>query len=357
MNEIDLLRAYRANVTGPTPQAIQAARSRLREAIEREQLEAGREEPQQRNRGLFTRRRILVLAGGLAAAVIVAVLALTLSSGPGETESATAALRQAAAVAAAQPNRPPHPGQYAYTQSRNAYITVHTASPPRKTWSVVNPNTRQAWIAPDGSGRLREVAQKPRFLSAEDRRLCRAAHAPDCTSHWQDGGRVSSQNYGPGEAEGPLAYVDTTHLPTDPDRLYRLLKHADVTQGPPYHREKATFSDAQVFVAVGNLLGETYAPPKVRAALYQVAANLPRVQYLGPTQTSVGRQGTGVAYTFNGQRNEFIFDPDTSELIGIRQVAVNPPKALHAPPGSVVGESSFVERGVVDSTSSVPGGP
>jgi hypothetical protein len=359
MNEIELLRNYRAEVSGPAPEAREAARSRLETAIQRE-LAPGVEAPQApRRRDFLRRRRVLVLAGGVAAAAIATVLALTLSSGPGQTQNAAAeALRKAATVAAAQPNHPPRSGQYAYTESRNAYITVHPESPQRKSWSFIARYKRQAWIGPDNSGRLREFAEKPLFLSDTDRRLCRADHASACTSHWQgQGGRISSQNYGPGKAQGPLAYIDTTHLPTDSDRLYQLLRHASVINGPPYRREKATVSDAQVFWTVGELLSETYAPPQVRAALYRATSNLPRVQYLGQTQNSVGEEGVGVAYTSRGQRNELIFDPNTSELIGIRQVLVDPGKLhLHAPAGSVIGDSSFVSRGVVNSTSSLPGG-
>jgi hypothetical protein len=358
MNEIDLLRSYRTDLSGPSSEAKEAARSRLEAAIQRE-LAPAPPSSQAPRPWHFPRRRVLILAGGLAAAAIAIVLAVTLSSGPGQTETAAAeALRHAATVAAVQPNHPPRPGQYAYTESEDAYLSTYMELPQRKSWSYVDRYKRQAWIGPDGSGRLRELANKPQFLSQTDRRLCRANHSSACTSHWQGkGGRISSQNYGPGKAQGSLAYIDPTGLPTDPDKLYRLMKHSDVTRGPPYHREKASVSDSQVFWTVGELLSETYAPPDVRAALYRVASRLAGVEYVGQTQNSVGREGVGVADTSGGQRNELIFDPDTSELIGIRQVLVDPGRLhLHAPVGSVTGDESFISRGVVNSTNSLPGG-
>ena len=53
--------------------------------------------------------------------------------------------------------------------------------------------------------------------------------------------------------------------------------------------------DQEMFIDIGDLLRETPAPPKLRAALYNVAATIPGVKLLGPMTDHAGRQGVGVA--------------------------------------------------------------
>ena len=88
MNEIDLLRDYRADVSGPTPETTQAACARLGEAIERE-LAQRLGEPRAARLGYHGSgrqpRRRLALAAAIVLLAIGMVLALTLggsSSGP-----------------------------------------------------------------------------------------------------------------------------------------------------------------------------------------------------------------------------------------------------------------------------------
>jgi hypothetical protein len=48
---------------------------------------------------------------------------------------------------------------------------------------------------------------------------------------------------------------------------------------------------------VGDLLRETYTQPAVRGALYEVAADLPGVEFVGRVEDAAGRPGVAVAYT------------------------------------------------------------
>jgi hypothetical protein len=75
---------------------------------------------------------------------------------------------------------------------------------------------------------------------------------------------------------------------------------------------------------VGDLLRESYASPQLRAALYQVGANLPGVQLIGAAKDKLGGSGIAVAYTNVGIRHELIFDPGTSAPLGERTVVVDP---------------------------------
>ena len=182
--------------------------------------------------------------------------------------------------------------------------------------------TREIWIAPDGSGRIRE-----------------------------EGDRMGDDVFGP----GGLYFENLSALPTDIDALRSYIEERARRSDKPV--------DAEMFTIVADLLRETQATPELRAALYQVAATLPRTELIGETSDELGRLGIGVGYTYMGVRHELIFDPDTSAILGERQVQVDPPVNNASPlpdvgvnadgvsdPGTVLGWSSVVASGVVDST-------
>ena len=125
------------------------------------------------------------------------------------------------------------------------------------------------------------------------------------------------------------------------------IESREIESGPP--------GDAETFTIIGDLLRETYAPPALRAALYQVAAGLPGVELVGETKDHEGRDGVGVAYTSEGIRHELIFDPDTSALLGEQDVVVDPaPTHLDVGAGTVLGWAAYLSSGVVDSISDRP---
>src|SRR5439155_2581095 len=80
--------------------------------------------------------------------------------------------------------------------------------------------------------------------------------------------------------------------------------------------------DWETFSIIGDLLRETSVPPVVRGALYEVAADLPGVELVGRVEDASGRPGVAVAYTHDGIRQEFIFDPNTAALLGENDVLV-----------------------------------
>jgi hypothetical protein len=95
----------------------------------------------------------------------------------------------------------------------------------------------------------------------------------------------------------------------------------------------------------------TGAPPAVRSALYTIASQLPGVLLIGPTHDQFGRPGTGVAYDSRGERNELIFDPQTSGLLAEQTSVVQRSKGDPFPPGTVISWSCYLASGVVDSDS------
>jgi hypothetical protein len=61
--------------------------------------------------------------------------------------------------------------------------------------------------------------------------------------------------------------------------------------------------------------------------------------------------GIGVAYVSRGLRDELIFDPQTSALLGEQQSVVETSRDNPFPPGSVIGWAAYLASGVVNSTS------
>ncbi len=294
------------------------------------------------------RRRGLALVPAGAAALALALLVGSMFlPGPGGEASAEAAevLRSAAAVAG---ERPPvsSEGQYRYTRSENAYRATSVAR--EGVYTVLVSHQREMWVAPDGSGRLRERSEEPIFLGPRDREAWEASGSPKL---WKPG--TSSKTFGP----GGLHYEDFSGLSTDPDELYEQIERRAVdgkTSGVPVP-EGAPVA-VNMFAIVGDLLRETVAPPDLRAALYEVAARIPGVELVGRVTDPAGRTGMAVAMVSeaDGLRLELVFDPETTELLAERQVLLRRVDWVDAERGTVIGWVAYLESGSVDSTSARP---
>jgi hypothetical protein len=277
------------------------------------------------------RRRFALGATALAATACVAAAVVLFGTGTaGPSPAAAAVLRHAARTAAQQPaTDPPAPGQFVYTKSEGTF--VDGAQTNNQTISFYETDTREAWIGPDGSGRLRGTASPPTFVTPADRAAWIAAGKPRLS-----GNPHSDETY----RAGGLSYLDLSKLPSDPAQLKQLIEERKIEGGPP--------GDAETFTIIGDLLRETYASPGVRSALYTIASELPGVELVGAVHDPLGRSGTAVAYVAHGSRDELIFDPHTSALLAERQVATD---GSYVPVGTVLESNAFISSGVVDSTS------
>ena len=245
------------------------------------------------------------IASVLVGAVVVALVAPTIR--PGDQNSAAArTLTQLSVTAAAQPVMSLGAGQYLYSRLQARWQSCDGDS------CVWEPNVREAWVAPDGSGR--------------------------------SAGR-----------RGPIAFSDLMRpgelgvdpkVPTDLDTLRAYVQDRASHADQPLHYE--------MFVVIADLLRESfsspvlYSSPGLRPALFEVAATLPGVEALGATSDEKGRPGTGVGFTHDGTRLELIFDPDTSAILGEREVRIADGETV---PGSWI---MYLESGVVDSTDERP---
>jgi hypothetical protein len=297
------------------------------------------------------RRRRWVLAIGAATAVAVAVIAVMALLPAGERGSpstaAAAVLLRAARTAASQPTPPaPGPSQFIYTKIKAVWagITdgltkVHRkgsrrprfVEPQHLVTIDFRPVTREDWIRPDGSGRYHEVGRHLKFIRSQDR-----AYAHKHYSRQYIDGYTDNQEHGPGLPN----YNELSKLPTDPTQLKPMIENRTVEPGPP--------GDFETFQIIGDLLRDTDAPPALRAALYTIASQLPGVQLVGATHDQLGRPGTGVAYDFAGQRNELIFDPQTSALLAEQTSVTRRSRLYPFHPGTLISWTSYLASGIVN---------
>jgi hypothetical protein len=329
MDELELLGRFRNDTPDPDGDSTAYARAALRTAMERTSRRAPR-----------APRRLPRRAWGAASVVLSAAIVITLAAQlliPNHSvpvASAAEMLRRAARAAARQPTPILRAGQYVYTRSESAYEACTAgaigsnnpvASPaPQEsaTACTLERFTREFWISPEGAGRIREV-----------------------------GDRTTDETFGP---DGRY-FQDLSTVPTDIDALRGYVKRQAGSSDKPI--------DVQMFSIVLDLLRETHATPELRAALYEVAATLPRTELIGETTDELGRLGIAVGYTYLGVRHELIFDPSTSAILGERLVQVDAPMVDASPapdaginldgvsdPGTVLGWSSVVATGIVDST-------
>jgi hypothetical protein len=339
IDELERLRHLRGEVQPPSEPARRAAAAALAAAIAAQAPGPAAPGPAlatrvRARRRRAPRRRLRFAVGVLAAAVLAIVLDATLQSGsPAAPATAAAAvLTRLAHVAAAQPAATaPGPGQYLYVQSESAYPSdSYTAAGGH--FSVLVPQRREIWIGSDDSGWLREIDGQGTFLTPADRAAWIAAGSPSLAAS------TSNTQFGAGCLS--LGPADISSLPTNPSALAADISGRRIEGGPP--------GPAEDFVQVGDLLRETDASPALRAALYQVAARIPGVIALGPVTDHAGRRGVGLAYDSQGTRQELIFDPATSALLGERYTSIGGAGAQE-PAGTVVGWAVYLKTAIVDS--------
>jgi hypothetical protein len=260
---------------------------------------------------LFERRRPWRPAAVVALAVTVTVVLFSLFGGsgsPGAPSSAAAGVfHRLAGRIAAQPLTP-QPGQYLYLDFKSEWGAFAGNC---ETRSVEH---RQIWIGVDGSGLDRATEEPGHFTSAADRATCLSMARSDKVEQASlqrtlAGWKSDAWNAPRCMELGPTS--DWSSLSSDPQTLLQQILNL-------YHGEDAT--PVQEFSYIAEILGQTDAPPDVRANIYRAAALIPGVQSLGTVRDHDGRAGLGLAITTGegtpNATDELIFDPQTGELLG-----------------------------------------
>ncbi|MFJ7043711.1 CU044_5270 family protein [Streptomyces sp. NPDC101112] len=293
----------------------------------------------------FLRRTILLPAAAFALAGAVAGgLALTgggagghggttdLATGPALTTRIGVAdakgapqLLERISLAAADTSEPtPRKGQYIYIASKVADTYIAVDGDNKSEAVSTELHSRQVWKSLDGrDGWLIEAGE------TSDKGITLQSDTPD-------GG----------------AYNALAELPTDPDTLLQqIYRESDAVRDPEVPRDQAAF------VAIGDLLFESYPPAEVGAALYKAAAKIPGVVAVNDTVDATGRHGIAIAREnpVAGERTEWIFDKKTLRFLGERIVVVKATADSPLKVGTVTHTSAITERAVVDASKQVPG--
>src|ERR1700761_3587975 len=281
------------------------------------------------------RRRPLGLALGAATAVAVAVLVavLALTGGGGSEGAHLAAVLDAAGARAA--TAPSAAGAKPFTYLKTREISVRTTDADRRSWNVDQSTTREEWVTPDGSGRLRIVAGPSRFVGSGDRVEWEGAGRPQFLT-LGFGGRTEDRWISAGQLRGRVV-----SLPTQPAALaVRLTEEAADSRG-----------EGPLAAATLQLIAEDLrnpiASPELRRALYEAAKRIPGVEYLGEITDADGRSGVGIGITSSdtGQPRLYslIFDPSTSQVLATETTAL-PGSGADEPAGPTLLRATLYEE-------------
>lgn len=198
--------------------------------------------------------------------------------------------------------------------------------------------SREVWFGSDGSGLITETWSRSSFFTAEQRERWKTAPHRAAREDPTPSMDLFAAGCLPGH--GPMLSA----LPVEVSALAAKLEAQRML----------------TLHGIADLIGEALVPDVLLRALHQVAAQLPGAEVLSTAADELGRTGHGIARTEHGERVELIFEPATCELLGTREVLVDP-DADYAPPGALVGWKSYLSREIVDSlpprTPPVPGPP
>ncbi|WP_331715291.1 CU044_5270 family protein [Micromonospora viridifaciens] len=269
-------------------------------------------------------RRGLVPVAAFAAVVLAATLVVYGRGGPVEPVDASAdaprLLLAAAETALDGPDLAPRPDQFVYVESAgSSVVTEYTGGLRdrlRLTGQHQESHERQVWLSADGThdGLVR---LRPRGSDGA----------------WEDL-PVSAPEMAPAAPVG---------LPEDAAGMREYLYRNSHGANPP---------DQQAFITLGDLIKESYLPPRVLAAAFQAASGIPGVEVVPNVVDAAGRPGVAVAREDDGLREELIFDARNHRFLGARSVVVGRFEEL--PRGTVRYASAVLRLSVVDQVGQRP---
>jgi hypothetical protein len=287
MDEIELTRRVLGD-PGEDSKARERVRARLKAAIRAEQRPP-------RSRG----PRFLLPAAAVAATLAIGLIVALLS--PFGPSAAATELRRLGAIAAAAEDPRLGPGEYALTRYEELVQESREHLETGVSFAVVSRLRVQTWIAADASGVRRTEVVESEFASDLDRRNWIRAGSPTIPQ----AGDVRIDQFAARQAP----WFDLRRLPDEPGPLLAALRSGAVVERAP--------GDDQVFLTIGELLAQGDASPRLRAALFEVAAGLEGVELVGDDTDPLGRQGIAVAIDGAGARTQLVFEPDSSTLLAI----------------------------------------
>jgi hypothetical protein len=134
---------------------------------------------------------------------------------------------------------------YLFCESRSEYPNHHMHPDPKRVWVSTQPEHRQIWRGPDGSGLIREESGPPRFFDMAGRLRWEVAGSPALPSG------LHQTVMAPGCMDSRRSQQRAARLPIEPAAL-----RVAITRGPPGDRLPAE----EEFSAIVRLLRTPEAP-------------------------------------------------------------------------------------------------
>ncbi|MFJ7077693.1 CU044_5270 family protein [Streptomyces sp. NPDC098781] len=226
-----------------------------------------------------TRRRFAAIAVPLVtAAAVTATVLLGGSGNSAPDQQAVDLLNRIAKVAAAQTPAPVRDDQYVYvaaqyTENGDEYGAISLR---RADWQPVDGRR-------SGLARIKVLpgSENP-YIHSGDMKL----------------GRDPNVTY----------YRELEALPTDPERLYRVIWDGTEGEGPT--QEAAALEEIAAMLPSATLL------PELNAALYRAAAKIPGVSVVENAEDLAGRKGVGLTFEDGDDQDTWVFDKKTLRFLG-----------------------------------------
>jgi hypothetical protein len=373
MDDLTLIRSFRAERADDDPRARAAAWRALEARFDPTPTTCPATPARPPRRGL------LALAGVAALSAIVAGL-FVLSSGPTAEPAAAEALRRIAGVAAdSPPESRPGPGQFIYKKTKTLELEgwfpdgrVSHGNPLEQpgAFAALVPADHEYWASLEGTGRLRETTGTPQFLSNAEQARWEQAGSPlpgpsdpsgketifGADVHVLEArqGMIDIERLKPMEGLGPnFGFTDLSGLPTEPEALRRTIEKQAPTPGPGPGGKPLGIKD--MILPLWGILQQPIVDPELRAAVFNALSELPGIELDRDATDLVGRAGYAIGYVDQetGLRSEYIFDPETSEILGERSMLAGPgqtPAYEGLPVGVTISDVAYLRSEVVDST-------
>ena len=335
MDELEMIRFFVEAAPGPSVETRARGRSSLMDEIESKRS--------RRSRSIVRRTPGRLLSIPALAALLALLLVQGLLPDQNRQVSAAAPILQAASrTAALQPSHDLGPSEYAYTRSEGVYFDQQDRD--GHVWGALVRTTREAWVALDGSGRIRQVGAAPVFPGPGDRARWVAAGSPplsELTRAVTINLRFVRGGLAPPLAVDGFTRTELLRLAGDPGALAAAIRErAEKTDNP---------LSFEMLTIVGDILGESAAPPALRAALYLVASEIPRVELLGTVKDPAGRSGVAVAADRGEVRHVLIFEPRSSALLAQEDVLGTKVDWVDVPPGTPISYTVYLRSAIVRS--------
>jgi hypothetical protein len=230
---------------------------------------------------------------------------------PTRSIGAAEVLRRAAVTARSEVELHPRADQYIYVRSKTVWGpgAVRPGQPK-------GGEERQIWLSADGS--------KPELLRTSP---CSRSSARYCDS-------VLRNDDAPGNRPVPRIGSYLWNL----RNLQKQIDHIMATRAAPSPGNDWGKSDNSQWEPLRDMLGESYLPPRLRAAIFDALAKVPDVKTVGSTVDAAGRPAIAVSKTLFGNQEVLIFEPKTYRFLGELDLPGRPSTQIRdwrrQPPGS-----------------------